>query len=134
MSIYLTLAVVVTALVCFITEVLPVDITALCVAVILIVLGLVTPDQGIAGFGNSATITVMAMFILSAGITRTGVVQIFRDLLLRWGGTSITRQILVMGLLVGPISGFINNTAVVAIFCPLSKNGVKNAVFLLLSY
>ena len=119
MSIYLTLAVVIAALVCFITEILPVDITALCVAVALIVLGLVTPEEGIAGFGNSATITVMAMFILSAGITRTGVVQIFRDLLIEWGGKSIRRQILVMGLLVGPISGFINNTAVVAIFLPI---------------
>ena len=125
MSIYLTLAVVVAALVCFITEVLPVDITALCVAVILIVLGLVTPDEGIAGFGNSATITVMAMFILSAGITRTGVVQIFRDLLIAWGGKSISRQILVMGLLVGPVSGFINNTAVVAIFLPIIEEWCK---------
>ena len=119
MTIFLTLAVVVAALICFITEVLPVDITALCVAVVLIVLKLVTPDEGIAGFGNSATITVLAMFILSAGISRTGVIQVFRDLLLRWGGKSITRQILVMGLLVGPISGFINNTAVVAIFLPI---------------
>ncbi len=125
MSIYLTLAVVIAALVCFITEILPVDITALCVAVILIVLGLVTPDEGIAGFGNSATITVMAMFILSAGITRTGVVQIFRDLLIEWGGKSISRQILVMGLLVGPISGFINNTAVVAIFLPIIEEWCK---------
>ena len=121
----MTLGVVVAALICFIAEWLPVDITALCVAVILIVLGLVTPDEGIAGFGNSATITVMAMFILSAGITRTGVVQIFRDLLLRWGGKSITRQILVMGLLVGSISGFINNTAVVAIFLPIIEDWCK---------
>ena len=125
MTIFLTLAVVVAALICFITELLPVDITALCVAVVLIVLGLVTPDEGIAGFGNSATITVMAMFILSAGISRTGVIQVFRDLLLKWGGKSITRQILVMGLLVGPISGFINNTAVVAIFLPIVEDWCK---------
>lgn len=125
MTIFLTLAVVVAALVCFITEWLPVDITAFCVAIVLIVLGLVTPDEGIAGFGNSATITVMAMFILSAGITRTGVIQVFRDLLLKWGGKSITRQILVMGLLVGPISGFINNTAVVAIFLPIVEDWCK---------
>ena len=122
MTVFLTLAVVVAALICFVTEILPVDITALCVAVVLIVLGLVTPDEGIAGFGNSATITVMAMFILSAGISRTGVIQVFRDLLLKWGGKSITRQILVMGLLVGPISGFINNTAVVAIFLPIVED------------
>ena len=136
MTIFLTLGVVVAALVCFITEWLPVDITALCVAVVLIVLGLVTPDEGIAGFGNSATITVMAMFILSAGITRTGVIQVFRDLLLKWGGKSITRQILVMGLLVGPISGFINNTAVVAIFLPIvedwcTKRGISPSKLLM---
>ncbi|GAB4544241.1 MAG: SLC13 family permease [Pleurocapsa sp.] len=125
MNIVLTLGVVVAALICFIAEWLPVDITALCVAVVLIVLKLVTPEEGIAGFGNSATITVMAMFILSAGITRTGVVQIFRDLLLKWGGKSITRQILVMGFLVGPISGFINNTAVVAIFLPIVEDWCK---------
>ena len=125
MTIFLTLAVVVAALICFITEWLPVDITAFCVAVVLIVLGLVTPEEGIAGFSNSATITVMAMFILSAGITRTGVITIFRDLLLKWGGKSISRQILVMGLLVGPISGFINNTAVVAIFLPIVEDWCK---------
>ncbi|HEY9771241.1 MAG TPA: SLC13 family permease [Coleofasciculaceae cyanobacterium] len=125
MTIFLTLGVVVAALVCFITEWLPVDITALCVAVVLILLGLVTPEEGIAGFGNSATITVMAMFILSAGISRTGVIQVFRDLLLKWGGKSITRQILIMGLLVGPISGFINNTAVVAIFLPIVEEWCK---------
>ncbi len=125
MTIFLTLGVVVAALVCFIAEWLPVDITALCVAVVLIVLGLVTPEEGVAGFSNSATMTVMAMFILSAAITRTGVIQIFRDLLLRWGGKSITRQILVMGLLVGPISGFINNTAVVAIFLPIIEDWCK---------
>jgi di/tricarboxylate transporter len=125
MTIFLTLGVVVVALICFITELLPVDITALCVAVVLILLGLVSPDEGIAGFGNSATITVMAMFILSAGITRTGVVQVFRDLLLKWGGKSVTRQILVMGILVGPISAFINNTAVVAIFLPIVEEWCK---------
>jgi di/tricarboxylate transporter len=125
MTIFLTLGVVIAALICFITEWLPVDITALCIAVVLIVLGLVTPDEGIAGFGNSATVTVMAMFILSAGITRTGVVQVFRDLLLKWGGKSVTRQILVMGILVGPISAFINNTAVVAIFLPIVEEWCK---------
>jgi di/tricarboxylate transporter len=123
--IFLTLGVVVAALVCFIAEWLPVDITAICVAVVLILLGLVTPDEGIAGFGNSATITVMAMFILSAGIARTGVVQVFRDLLLKWGGRSVNRQILVMGILVGPITAFINNTAVVAVFLPIVEEWCK---------
>ncbi|WP_124975645.1 SLC13 family permease [Aphanothece sacrum] len=123
--ILLTLTVIIVALVAFIFEWLPADLTSISVAVVLIVLGLVKPDEGISGFGNSATITVMAMFILSAGITRTGVIQFVRDFLIRWGGKNANQQILVMGLIVGPITAFINNTAVVAIFLPIVEAWCK---------
>ncbi|NBO30284.1 MAG: SLC13 family permease [Cyanobacteria bacterium WB6_1B_304] len=110
------------ALIAFITEWLPVDLTAMGVAIALILLGLVTPDEGISGFGNSATITVLAMFILSAGIVRTGAVQTIRNILMHWGGNSVTRQILTMGMIVGPITALINNTAVVGIFLPIVED------------
>ncbi|TRU69963.1 MAG: SLC13 family permease [Microcystis viridis Mv_BB_P_19951000_S69] len=123
--IILTLTVLVVALVAFVAEWLPVDLTALCVAIVLILLGLVTPEEGIAGFSNSATVTVMAMFVLSAGITRTGVIQVIRDRLLVWGGKNTHQQVFVLGALVGPISAFINNTAVVAIFLPIVEDWCK---------
>jgi di/tricarboxylate transporter len=120
--IFQTLTILVVALICFISEWLPVDLTAIAIAVVLMLCGLVTPEEGISGFSNTATITVMAMFILSAGINRTGVIQIARDGLLKWGGKQLTRQIFVMGIVVGPISAFINNTAVVAIFLPIVED------------
>ena len=123
--IILTLTVLVVALVAFVAEWLPVDLTALCAAIVLILLGLVTPEEGIAGFSNSATVTVMAMFVLSAGITRTGVIQVIRDRLLVWGGKNPHQQVFVLGALVGPISAFINNTAVVAIFLPIVEDWCK---------
>jgi di/tricarboxylate transporter len=125
MDIILTLGVLTVALIAFIFEWLPVDLTAILVAIVLMLLKLVTPEEGIAGFGNSATITVMAMFILSAGVTRTGAIQIVRDLLLKWGGKTASRQIFVMGGIVGTISAFINNTAVVAIFLPIIEDWSK---------
>ena len=118
-QILLTITVIIGALILFIVEWLPIDITAILVTVVLMILGLVSPDEGIAGFGNSATITVMAMFILSYGITRTGIIQIVRDWLVKWGGDNSTQQIFVMGLIIGPITAFINNTAVVAVFLPI---------------
>jgi di/tricarboxylate transporter len=124
-QIALMLGILVLAFIAFIFEWLPVDITAIVVAVVLMLLGLVSPDEGIAGFGNSATVTIMAMFILSAGIARTGVIQTVRDLLMKWGGKSATQQILVMGSIVGPITAFINNTAVVALFLPLVEDWSK---------
>jgi di/tricarboxylate transporter len=123
--IFLTLGVLVVALIAFVAEWVPVDLTALFVAIALMVLGLVTPDEGVAGFGNSATITVMAMFILSAGISRTGVILVVRDWLLKWGGTNATQQIFILGLVVGPITAFINNTAVVAVFLPIVEDWCK---------
>jgi di/tricarboxylate transporter len=123
--IILTLTVLVVALVAFVAEWLPVDLTALCVAIALILLGLVSPEEGIAGFSSSATVTVMAMFVLSAGITRTGVIQVIRDRLLIWGGKNPHQQVFVLGALVGPISAFINNTAVVAIFLPIVEDWCK---------
>lgn len=121
----LTLIVLGAALILFIAEWLPADLTALVIALVLILLGLVSPEEGISGFGNSATITVMAMFILSAGIARTGLIQIVRDLLVKWGGSKPSQQILVMGLIVGPITAFINNTAVVAVFLPIVEDWCK---------
>lgn len=123
--IFLMLVVLICALIAFVAEWLPVDLTALAIATVLILLGLVTPEEGIAGFGNAATITVMLMFILSAGIAKTGVIQIVRDWLMKWGGKTPSRQIFVMGVLVGPITAFINNTAVVAVFLPIVEEWCK---------
>jgi di/tricarboxylate transporter len=138
--VFLTLSVLAIALVAFVAEWVPVDFTAFLVMIALATLGLVTPDEAIAGFGNSATITVMAMFILSAGISRTGVIQVVRDWLIRWGGRNATQQILILGAIVGPITAFINNTAVVAVFLPIiedwcKKQGISSSKLLLpLSY
>ena len=121
-DIILTLSVLALALIAFIFEWLPVDLTALIITIVLMLLGLVSPEDGISGFGNTATITVMAMFILSAGVTRTGAIQVVRDLLIKWGGKSISRKIFLMGAIVGPISAVINNTAVVAIFIPIIED------------
>lgn len=118
-DIALTLGVVVMALVAFVVEWFPVDITAVTIMVALIVLGLVSPEEGISGFGNSATITVMAMLILSAGIARTGAIQVVGDLLMRWGGRHPAQQIVTLGTIAGPISAFISNTAVVAVLLPI---------------
>ena len=63
MAIALTLGIVVLALVCFVGEWFSADITAIGV----MATGIVTPEEGVSGFSNSATMTVLALFILSAG-------------------------------------------------------------------
>ncbi len=113
-------AVILGALALFALEWFTVDFVAFAIMAALMGLGLVTPQEGIAGFSNPATITVMAMFILSAGLYRTGAIDRLTHWLLRFGGDSEVRQIVLIMLTVGPISAFINNTAAVAILIPFT--------------
>lgn len=113
------LTIVVGALYFFMTEKLPVDMTAMLIMILLMISGLVTPTEGVSGFSNSATITVLCMFILSKGIENTGIIHKVGNLVFRWTGDSQVLQMLAVAILVAPISGFINNTAAVAIFLPM---------------
>ncbi|MEM9087968.1 MAG: SLC13 family permease [Cyanobacteria bacterium P01_F01_bin.53] len=122
MSIAITLGITAVALVLFIVEIFPADITALGIMVSLVLLKQVSPQEGIEGFSNPATITVMAMFILSAGVARTGVLQNASTWLTRWGGKRLGQQIMTLGLIVGPMSALINNTAVVSVFLPIVED------------
>ena len=121
-SIVLTLGVVAIALVLFIIEKFPADITALGVMVALVLLGQVTPEEGIAGFSNPATITVLAMFVLSSGIARTGALQQASVWLIQWGGKNLGQQVIVLGAIVGPMSALVNNTAIVSVFLPIVED------------
>ncbi len=126
-EILFTFLVLATAVTLFVTEKLRVDLVALLVMALLLVSGILSPSEGLAGFSNTATITVASMFVLSAGLTKTGAV----DLL----GTAVTvifktnfwiAILLVMGL-AGFLSAFINNTPVIAIFLPILLEAAKHS-------
>jgi di/tricarboxylate transporter len=80
---------------------------------------MVTPEEGLSGFANAATLTVLAMFILSEGVQRTGIVQKLGAFISQYTADSESRQLGATIGVVGPISGFINNTAAVAILLPM---------------
>ncbi|WP_436908167.1 SLC13 family permease [Halosimplex marinum] len=136
--------VILAALILFATEPVPVDITAIGVLVALLVAeplsalavdwgllaeplvvlsdpaeGVSATDAGLSGFASSATLTVLAMFVLSDGVQRTGVVQILGSKIAGITRDSESRQLGAVIGLVSPISGFINNTAAVAILLPM---------------
>jgi di/tricarboxylate transporter len=114
---WLTLALLVLAVLLFISEKLPADVVALLVLSTLLVTGVLSPAQALAGFSSEATITVAAMFVLSAGIQRSGLLRALGRLLarLRWRWLL---AIVLMGV-AGSASAFINNTAAVAVLLPV---------------
>lgn len=115
------------ALYLFTTEKLPIELTALLIMVSLMIFNLVTPSEGVSGFSNSATLTVLAMFILSAGIQKTGIIHTLGKYIFRFAGNNEIRQLLAIALIIAPISGIINNTAAVAIMLPMILDLAKRA-------
>jgi di/tricarboxylate transporter len=111
----------------FVTELLPIDVTAIFIMVVLMVFGSdgvvnltrISAAEGVSGFSNPATLTVLAMLILSSGISRTGLVQILGRKMAAFAGEDRDRQLLATIGVAGPVSGFINNTPVVAILVPV---------------
>ncbi|WP_425499732.1 SLC13 family permease [Halorarum halobium] len=114
--------VVLLALFLFVTELLPIDITAIFIIVVLTLLSPwtnVSVTEGISGFSSTATIAVLAMLILSTGISKTGIVQIIGRKMAAFAGNSQRKQLGATIAVAGPVSGFINNTPVVAILVPI---------------
>ncbi|MCK8817924.1 SLC13 family permease [Natroniella sulfidigena] len=116
---------VILAILLFLWEPIRADIIALTIPIILVLLepwSQINIDQALSGFANPATITVLAMFILSEGIQRSGLVQILGDKIVQLTSGKESRQLGIIVGLAGPIAGIINNTPVVAIFIPMIKN------------
>ena len=102
----------------FVSEKYPLDIVAMLGLGVLLLLGLVTVQEGFSGFSNPATLTVAAMFVLSAGLQRTGATTTVGRLMVRFSRNHFTALVVIM-VTVTVMSAFVNNTAAVAVFIPL---------------
>lgn len=111
--------VIIGAVILFATELLSIDLVALLIMAVLILTGVITPQEGVAGFSNSATITVAFMFVLSAGLLKTGALQFVAFRLSGVFRHNFRLGIMLVILLIAGFSAFINNTPVVAVFIPV---------------
>lgn len=112
-------------LILFISELVPIDITALGTMVAVILLEPWTgvgPSDGVSGFASTATVTVLAMFILSEGIRRTGVLRRLGNRIVDWAKGSFYKQYVALIGISGTSAGIVNNTPVVAMMIPMAVN------------
>ena len=119
-EIFLTLTILFLAIILFVTERIRVDLVALLVLVALVITGLVTPAQALSGFANPAVVTVWAVFILSAGLSATGVAHIIGRQVLHISGRGEMRLMVVIMLTAAILSGFMNNVGVAALLLPVT--------------
>jgi len=119
MTIWLVTLILVVAMFLLITEKVPVDLTSIGIIVVLAITGILTPTEAIAGFASPAVITVAAMFLISQGMIRTGAVRFISQKVTDISRGRPTLAILLILVIVGAASAFINNTPVVVLFIPI---------------
>ena len=102
----------------FLTEKLPVDVTAFAGLSLLVATGLVTTDEAFEGFASPAVITMLSVFLVSAGLQYTGVAEVLGTRIHRVvGGREILLIVAIM-LVAGVLSAFMNNIAATAVLLP----------------
>ncbi|BDD86019.1 SLC13 family permease [Desulfofustis limnaeus] len=106
------------AMVLFVGGWLRVDLVGLLVLSSLSLTGLITPQEALAGFSSPAVVTVWALFILSAGLTRTGIAHQLGQPLQRFAKGSEVVLIMVLMAAASLLSALINTTTVAAILLP----------------
>ncbi len=118
-EILLVMGILLVVIAVLVTEIMPLEVLAMLVLGVLAVTGLVNPTEALAGFSNPAVVTIWAVFILSGGLTRTGIANILGRNLLKVAGTGDARMILVIMIIAGGLSAFMNNVAVAALMLPV---------------
>ncbi|QQS40513.1 MAG: SLC13 family permease [Acidobacteriota bacterium] len=102
----------------FLTEKLPIDLTAFLGLVVLIFTGYVTADQAFTGFASSAVITMLAIFIVSAALMNSGVADVAAAWIHRLVGDREIALLVTIMLTAGVLSAFMNNIAATAVMMP----------------
>ncbi len=115
---WLTLVVVVILFAALVKNLAPPDLAFLSASALLALCGVITPDEAFAGFSNSGMLTVAVLFVVAAGLRETGILDFLGQQVL--GGAKTTRGVLArLAALVIPMSAFLNNTPIVAMFVPV---------------
>jgi len=119
-EIFIVLFVILLAFILFVTEALPIDVVALTVLSLLLITGQLTPTEGISGFSNPAVITIAILFVLSHALQKTGVLEYLVIKINQLVSRSLVIGLTVYLVCIALASALVNNTAIVAIFMPVT--------------
>ena len=120
LEIAIVLGVITLMFILFVMELFPLDVTALSILAVVLVLGYISPEEAISGFANPAVITIALLFVLSHALQKSGILEYMVIRLNKLTERSRFLGLFVFLISVALASAFVNNTAIVAIFIPLT--------------
>jgi di/tricarboxylate transporter len=104
----------------FVSDRLRLDGVAMLVILVLMLSGLLSPGEALAGFGDPVVLLIAGLFVVGAALLRTGIAYAVGNWLMRVAGTSQTRLLVLLMLTVASLSAFMSSTGAVAIFIPIA--------------
>ncbi len=116
------------AVVMFVWEKIPLSVTAMIVAVGLVVTGVLSPKEAFSGFVDTNVLLFMAMFIVGAAFFETGMAQAVGSIVTKCAKTERMLIIAVM-VITGIMSGFLSNTGTAAVLIPVAIGIAQKAGF-----
>ena len=119
-EIVFVLALIVLAFILFVSEKFSLDVTALLILTILFTGGFLTVEEAISGFSNPAVITIALLFILSQGLQKTRILEYLIVRINKLVSQSKNLGLGVYLLTIAFASALMNNTAIVAVFMPVT--------------
>src|SRR5690625_3194236 len=119
MQLTLTFIILAITIILFMTNKLRSDLVALLALLALVITGILEPAEALAGFSNNVVIMIAGLFVVGAGLMRTGLAQMAGELLLHWSRGSERNLFFMLLFIVGGVGAFMSNTGVVALMLPV---------------
>ncbi|MCD6387866.1 MAG: anion permease, partial [Desulfobulbaceae bacterium] len=126
-DIFIVFATLLTAAVMFVTNGIRNDLVALLVVLAMMLSGVLTVRESLAGFSDPVVMIVISMFIIGEAVVYTGIARKVGELIIRYGGTSETRLMIMLMVAAGLLGSFVSSTATIAIFIPVTMSVAEKA-------
>mgnify|MGYP001600000105 CR=1 FL=1 len=124
---YVVLAIVAVAAVLFITNRVRSDIVGILVVLALMLSGVLTVDEALAGFSNPVVMIIVAMFVVSEALVSTGIAQQIGAAVLKFGRGDETRLVILLMVVIALVGAFMSSTSAMAIFIPVALSVAQKA-------
>ncbi len=114
-----TLVILAISVIFFATGKIRSDLVALCALLLLLLLGILTPDEALSGFSNSVVIMMVGLFVVGGAISQTGLAKMVSGRIMKLAGTNEVRLFLLVMVVTSVVGAFISNTGTVALMLPI---------------
>lgn len=127
MELYITIVIIGIGIFLFVKDYFSIDTTSILIMALFIVSGVLNPEEGFSGFNHPATITLGCMFVVSAAVFRSGLIDGLSSTIVKVAKIHYIIALIVFCLISALFSAFVNDAAVVAILIPMALSVCRDA-------